>query len=139
MRMDKKGDIGFMEAMAAAMAVTLVLTAFIGAVAIHAGGQEDVARGVDIDALADRISISDGRIEGDLGEELRFQIQIGGVRGASVRCESAPGPSGGPRFEGRLYFLAGTAEGAMSVERKLCSVEYDGGTALVNLEVTTWR
>lgn len=107
MRMDKKGDIGFMEAMAAAMAVTLVLTAFIGAVAIHAGGQEDVARGVDIDALADRISISDGRIEGDLGEELRFQIQIGGVGGHRSVANPRPAPRGDPDSRAGFIFRPG--------------------------------
>mgnify|MGYP000846020663 FL=1 len=139
MRMDKKGDIGFMEAMAAAMAVTLVLTAFIGSAAILAGGHTVASRDIDIEALADRIRISDGRIEGDLGEELRSQVEIAGIRGASVCCESAPGASGEPRFQGRLYFSAGISEGVMSTERRLCPVEYDGGTALVNMEVTTWR
>lgn len=139
MRMDRKGDIGFMEAMAAAMAVTLVLTAFLGAAAVHAAGQEVAARGIDVEALADKISISDGMMEGDLGDELRLQIEISGLRGASVCCESAPGPTGEPRFRGRLYFSAGISDGAMSTERRLCPVEYEGGTVLVNMEVTTWR
>lgn len=138
MRMNRKGDIGFMEAMAAAMAVTLVLTAFIGATAIYAIETDVSKRDINIDSLADGIRIADGRIEGDLQDELQSQIDLRGIGGASVMCTSVPDSAGEPRFEGRLYFSAGTFEGTMSMERRICSVDYAGGTALVNLEVRIW-
>lgn len=138
MRMNRKGDIGFMEAMAAAMTVTLVLTAFIGATAIYALETDVENRALDIDSLAGGIRIADGRIEGDLQGELQSQMDLKGIRGASVMCTSVPDSAGEPRFEGRLYFSAGTFEGTMSTERRICSVDHAGGTALVNLEVRTW-
>lgn len=128
-----------MEAMAAAMAVTLVLTAFIGAAAIFATETEIEKRDLNIDDLADLIRIRDGVLEGDLQNELSSQLDLKSIKGASIRCTPVPGPEGDPMFEGELYFFAGTQDGNMSVERRLYSVDTEGGTALVNLEVRIWN
>lgn len=139
MRMDKKGDIGFMEAMVAAMAVSIILAAFIGMVALKAC-ETDIDPGeLDIDVIIGHITVSEGMIQGDMQDELERQIIKAHINGASIKCTSTPNKDNDPVLNGELFFTAGTLIGQLSTERKLFSIDTDGGSILINVEVKIWK
>ena len=139
MRMDKKGDIGFMEAMTGAMAVTIILAAFIGAVALKVCETDIDPRDFDIDAIANFIVISEDMIQGDLQNELEKQVIKAQIKGASIKCTSVPDKNGNPTLNGELFFIAGILDGELSTERKLFSIDTDNGSMLINVEVKVWK
>lgn len=139
MRLDRRGDIGFMEAMVAAMTVTVVLAAFIGAVALKAQYSEISPGQVDIGSLTRHITVSDEGLEGDLQEELDRQLEKYRLNGASIRCVSVPGTDGTPAVDGELFFHTGHESGELHTERRLCPAYTDDGFILLNVEVKVWR
>lgn len=139
MRMNGRGDIGFMEAMSAAMVVTLVLTAFVGAFSLHTAENEYRSAGLDTERFESSIYIADGNLAGDITDELEKQLERTGIKGATVRFAPAPGYGGTLSVSGTLFFEAGEKTGNVSTERKLVSVSGDGITVPVNMEVMTWR
>ena len=139
MRMDRKGDIGFMEAMAAAMAVTIILAAFIGVVALRAYETEIDSRDLDVEAIAKCVTVSKGMIQGDLQDDLERQLIKAHLNGASIKCTPVPDKDGRPTLNGELFFVAGTLNGQLSTERKLFSIYTDEGYLLINVEVKVWK
>lgn len=139
MRMDRKGDIGFMEAMAAAMAVTIILAAFIGVVALRAYETEIDSRDLDVEAIAKCVTVSKGVIQGDLQDDLERQLIKAHVNGASIKFTPVPDKDGHPTLNGELFFVAGTLNGQLFTERKLFSVYTDEGYVLINVEVKVWK
>ncbi len=138
MRLDRRGDIGFMEAMVAAMTITIVLAAFIGAVALKVHDAEMSPGHIDTDSLIRHITVSD-EVEGDLQQELESQLVKYRLNGASIKCVSVPGTDGKPAIGGELFFFAGSESGELDTERRLCSVDTDDGFILLNVEVRVWR
>lgn len=135
---NNRGDIGFMEAMVAAMAVTVVLAAFTGAVALKAF-ESDLRPGYpDLRELANSLYVSDNEICGDLEEELEIILANKGINGISVSFVPVPDREGNPAVGGELHFTAGAEHGNISTERILCSVKKDDGNILVNGELIVW-
>lgn len=139
MRPDRRGDIGFMEAMVAAITVTVVLAAFIGAVALKVYDSEISPGQIDVGSLTRHITVSDRGLEGDLQEELDMQLEKYRLNGASIRCVSVPGTDGRPAIDGELFFYTGHESGELYTERRLCPVDTDDGFILLNVEVKVWR
>jgi hypothetical protein len=135
---NRRGDIGFMEAMVAAMAVTVVLAAFTGVV-VSKVFVSDLRPGYpDIREMADSLYVSDGEIQGNLDEELEIILMRTGLNGISVSFVPVPDKDGNPVVGGELYFSAGNERGHVSTERILCSVSKDGGNVLVRGELRVW-
>lgn len=91
MKMDRKGDIGFLEAIMATMMVCMVLTAFTGFLAGETMQDAAEIPGFDRSA-ADGVTVVDGAYRGDLTAALQQQADRWGYAGLTVRCY-APGDS----------------------------------------------
>lgn len=139
MRMDRKGDIGFMEAMVAAMTVTIILAAFMGVVALKVSETEIDSRDLDIEAIARCVTVSKGMIQGDIQDELERQLIKAHINGASIKCTPVPDKDGCSTLNGELFFVAGTLNGHLSTERKLFSIDTGNGCSLINVEVKVWK
>jgi len=112
MRFDRKGELGFPEAIMAAMVVTLVLTLYMGLFALNTadnGGGPDVH--VDHRIFND-LFLEDGKIAGDVELHLISEMERHGFRGISFVCE-VPGELG---FEDR-HTVIGSMDGNISSER----------------------
>ena len=135
---DNRGDIGFMEAMVAAMAVTVVLTAFTGAVALKAF-ESDLRPGhPDLRELANHLYVQDNEIQGDLEKEIEIILAHRGINGISVSFVPVTDMNGNPVVDGELHFTAGKEHGNVVTERILCSVKKGDGSILVNGEMMVW-
>jgi len=121
---DRRGDIGFLEALVATMAVIMVLTAFTGFLA--AMTLEDAAEipGFDRNA-ADGITIADRAYTGDLGSALQKEMDRWGYAGITVRCY-APGS---PELGAGIWSL-GALTGGIAGDRWLADVKADDGTVV---------
>ncbi|MDR3206020.1 MAG: hypothetical protein LBT41_02840 [Candidatus Methanoplasma sp.] len=121
----RKGGLGFPEAMMAAMAVILVLTAYIGFFAAERGveAEPEFDRG-----LAAGVTIEDGELSGDLDNDLAAFMERHGYRGVMLRCRAPGGMA-----SGILEFGAGSMEGIIFGERFLKAVESDDGRTVTVL------
>ncbi len=135
---NNRGDIGFMEAMVAAMAVTVVLAAFIGAAGPRIFESDFRTYYPDIHEMAELLYVSDNEIRGDLDEELEIILMRTGINGISVSFIPVSDKDGNPVVGGELNFTAGNEHGNVSTERALCSVIKDGGKILVRGEIKVW-
>jgi hypothetical protein len=111
MRFNKRGDLGFPEAIMAAMAVTLSLTLYMGVVVLSAAEEEDSFATVDHRIFSD-LSLSDGEVAGDIEMRLIAEMERHGYKGITFICE-VPGELG---FEGKRTTI-GNMEGRISSER----------------------
>ena len=131
MRFNRKGELGFPEAIMAAMIVTLVLTLYIGLFALNAaddGGGPDVH--IDHRILGD-LTLEDGEITGDIEARLVSEMDRHSYRGVSVICE-VPGDLG---FADR-HIKIGSMDGKISSERFVfLMVSTDGRTIPAIAEV----
>ncbi|MCL2509811.1 MAG: hypothetical protein FWF07_01880 [Methanomassiliicoccaceae archaeon] len=112
MKLNRKGEIGFPEAIMAAMIVTLVLTMYLGLFAFNAaedsGGPE-----VHIDhRIFKDLTLENGEIAGDIELRLAEEMERHGFRGVSVICE-IPGDLGFPDRN----IVIGNMDGLISGER----------------------
>lgn len=128
-----------MEAMAGAMAVTIILAAFVGIVALKACETDIDSRALDINAIANCIVISEDMILGDIQDELERQVIKSRINGASIKCTPVPDKYGNPTLNGELFFSTGTLNGQLSTERKLFSIDSENGPILINMEVKVWK
>jgi len=112
MRMNKKGDIGFLEAIMAVMLVTIALSAYLGIFVLNATEDAYEPEKIDRD-IVNTLCIEDNRIEGDLIPELERIIEQKGYRGITVRCY-VPGD-----LAITEEFHSGSMEGHISGERFL--------------------
>lgn len=83
---NRRGDIGFLEAMVSAMAVCLVLSVFLAALAADVLAEEDGdPPGFDW-SITDRSEIHGGRVVSDIGERLPAIASREKLCGITVRC-----------------------------------------------------
>ncbi|MDR2698445.1 MAG: hypothetical protein LBB30_02040 [Candidatus Methanoplasma sp.] len=131
MKLDRRGDLGFPEAIMAAMIVTLSLTMYMGLFVLSSandgGGPE-----VRVDhRIFGGLTLEDGEIVGDIEMRLITEAERHGFRGITIICE-VPGDLG---FEGRRIAV-GSTDGSISSERFLLSLKgTDGRTVPAVIEV----
>ncbi|MCL2032596.1 MAG: hypothetical protein FWG96_04955 [Methanomassiliicoccaceae archaeon] len=114
MRFNKRGELGFPEAMMAVMIVTLSLTAYLGLFALNAANNESGAA-VHVDhRIFDNLVLNNGEVAGDIEMQLVSEAERHGYRGISVICE-VPGGLG---FKG-MSVRIGDMDGMISSERFL--------------------
>jgi len=112
MRFDKRGDMGFPEAIMAAMIVTLSLTLYLGLFALTSIN-EDSDPAVRVDhRIFSGLSLEDGEIVGDIEIRLISEAERHGFKGITVICE-VPGELG---FKDRRISV-GSMEGNINSER----------------------
>ena len=119
---NRKGELGFPEAIMAAMIVTLVLTMYMGLFALNAaddGGGPDVH--INHRIFGD-LTLENGEISGDIEMRLVTEMERHGFKGISFMCE-VPGELGfadknlvvgsmnGNLNSERFIFLLGSADG----------------------------
>jgi len=122
MKLNRKGELGFPEAIMAAMIVTLVLTMYMGLFALNAandGGGQDVH--INHRIFGD-LTLENGEISGDIEMRLVSEMERHGFKGISFICE-VPGELGfadknlvvgnmnGSLSSERFIFLLGSADG----------------------------
>jgi len=131
MKLNRRGDLGFPEAIMAAMIVTLSLTLYMGLFALNAadggGGPE-----VRVDhRIFGGLTLEDGEIAGDIEMRLITEMERHGFRGITVIC-SVPGDLG---FKDRRIAV-GSMDGKIGSERFLFSMKgADGRIVPVVIEV----
>ncbi|MDR1690896.1 MAG: hypothetical protein LBR42_03500 [Candidatus Methanoplasma sp.] len=112
MRFNKRGGLGFPEAIVAAMIVTLSLSAYLGLVALNAANEYEGSE-MHIDhRMFDGLTLEDGKIVGDIEPSLTSEAERHGYRGVSFRCE-VPGGLG---FE-TVSFMIGDMDGNITSKR----------------------
>lgn len=122
MKMNRKGNFGFPEAMIAVMVVTLSLTAYIGVLAISVADEHS-----DMDVMIDermhnRLSLDNDGIVGDIENDLITAMERYGYRGITVKYH-VPGYTD---IES-VSFSVGSMEGDLASERTLFLLNsYDG-------------
>ncbi|MCQ2079886.1 MAG: hypothetical protein MJZ38_07530 [archaeon] len=132
MKIDRRGDIGFMEAMAGAMTVCIVMLGFCSFVMTDAMADHTPQHTFDWD-LVDGICLDgEGRYTLDRTSELEAYAEENGLAGISVDI-SAGSASG----VGTLHIDVGKTSGMHIGERKLVSVSTEDGRSVPTLvEVT---
>ena len=131
MRLNRKGELGFPEAIMAAMIVTLVLTLYLGLFALNAA-EEGGGSDVHIDhRVFGGLSLEDGEIAGDIELRLVSEMERHGLKGISFVCE-VPGELG---FADRSL-VVGNMNGSISSERFIFLLgSADGRTVPAVIEV----
>ena len=120
MRLDKRGDLGFPEAMMAVMIVTLVLSMYIGIFVLNVANEETSDTQVDKD-IVKGLTIRDGRIEGDITMKMVAVSEIEGYRGIVLRCIVPGGLAENEEFS------VGNMDGHITSERFLRNLPSDDG------------
>lgn len=86
MKLNKKGEGGFMEAMAAVMVVTIALTSFMGLLAYSE--LPTTEKSVEIDTtFLNSLKIDDGVIVGDIHDELQYIADTNGIETITVNVK----------------------------------------------------
>jgi len=131
MRMNRKGSLGFPEAIMAAMIVTLTLTMYMGILVLNVSDDHNGPE-VNIDhRIFEGLTLVDGEIAGDIEGKLISAMERHGYKGVSVTCE-VPGELG---FEG-MHLVIGKMDGKIGCERfPLLLSCTDGRTIPVVIEV----
>ena len=125
MKFNRKGELGFPEAIMAAMIVTLALTMYIGLFVLNTADGNDTA-GVSVDhRIFGGLVLEDGEVAGDIETPLISEMERHGFRGISFLCE-IPGDLG---FKSR-HVVVGDMEGSISSERFLFSLTSADGRIL---------
>jgi hypothetical protein len=119
MKINRKGDLGFPEAIMSVMVVTLVLTAYIGMFALDNARSDTHAPDSDRN-IVNGITIVDRTVSGDIVQELTAFIEKNGYRGMMVRC-IVPGNLA----EVGIEFAAGNMDGQVTGERFIRSIPSD--------------
>lgn len=133
MRLNRRGDIGFPEAMMAVMIVTVVLMAYLGVFAAGAADRTDAAPEFDRRITAGA-RIASGELILDAEDRMAGFIEKNGCRGLTVRC-SIPGNSWVETAE----FFSGTLDGRISGEKYTQSIKSDEGRIFTAVfEVGIW-
>jgi hypothetical protein len=122
MRLNKRGDLGFPEAIMAAMIVTLALTMYIGYFALNTVGNESGPE-VRVDhRIFENLSLRDGEVVGDIEIQLISEAERHGYRGISFTCE-VPGGLG---IKGKSLCI-GNMDGKIDSERFLLQLKSSDG------------
>ncbi|MDR1405030.1 MAG: hypothetical protein LBJ20_05645 [Candidatus Methanoplasma sp.] len=133
MKFNRKGGLGFTEAIMAAMIVTLSLTAYMGLIAIDLlDDSKEPEMNVD-HRIFRGLTLSDGKITGDIESDLVSEMERHGYKGVYFSCE-VPGDLG---FE-KISITTGEMKDNVINERFLLNlISSDGRTipAVVELAV----
>lgn len=124
MKFNRKGDIGFPEAIMAVMIVTLVLSIYVGVFAFTSANDPEDDPVVDRD-LTDGLIIENQKITGNMTEKITASCERNGYRGIMIRCH-APGDLNIEPLE----YQIGTMDGDVSGERFLKTIPSDDGRAI---------
>lgn len=125
MRLNKKGELGFPEAIMAAMIVTLVLSLYMGLLVLNTA-DENSEPDVRIDhRIFGSLVLDGGEIAGDIEMRLTSEMERHGLRGISFICE-VPGELG---FAGR-HILVGNMDGNIGSERFIHMLKATDGRIL---------
>jgi hypothetical protein len=130
MHLDRKGEAGFMEAILAAMVVTVALTGFMGLLALNSASEDVPSVDVDIDTF-DGLGIVDGKIAwtGDEGPSVPE-----GICGIRLTVSAVGGI-----MDGEFVISDGECEGLRECKVGTAIIGSDDGRAvLCNYEVETW-
>ena len=130
---DRKGVGGFMEAMVAMMIVLIAVTVFIGLFAYHQLPEND---SVSIDTSYLEFSIVDGRISGDITEEMQETCIKYDLKG--IRVDISPV---GNLFDDSKRFTYGSTDSDNITSEKGTLRLYgnDGSSVLATYEVVYWH
>jgi len=121
MKVGRRGDIGFLEAIMATMMVCMVLTAFTGFLAGET--MQEAAEIPSFDRTSTYgVTITDGAYRGDLTAALQQQADRWGYAGLTIRCYS---PGNSTLTEGNWHI--GSMTGGMTGDRFLRDVPADDG------------
>ena len=120
MRLNKKGEGGFMEAMVAVMAVIITLTAFLSFLALSISYDDEDDPDIPLDLL-DHVHIVNGKIEADIEERMDIIINRYGYAGMRVILSTA-----GSVFDSSLTVNAGITESDI--------IRSKGGTMIVKAD-----
>ncbi len=130
---DRKGVGGFMEAMFAMMIVLIAVTAFIGVFAYH---QLPENNNVSIDTSCFRFSVEDGKLTGDISDELEKTREKYNLKGIRVDIKPI-----GILFDDSERFMCGSIDSDnITSESGTLRIEgNDGSSVLATYEVVYWH
>ncbi len=122
MESDRRGDIGFPEAVMGAAAVCVVLICFLAfAYGLLAAGESDGLSTHDINTLSDSLSLQSGSYTLD-GSRLEDRVSALDLAGVSVTAEASGIDSIPP-----CSWDSGEVSGEYSLRRSLVNVDSDDG------------
>jgi len=124
MKMNRKGDIGFPEAMMAVMLVTLVLMAYLVVFAYNNDGHDDADPDFDRD-IVEYITIENGIAKGDLTDAMQGYLEHNNYRGITILCHIP-----GELAVCELTFMVGDMDGDIFSERFVKSIGSNGGEVI---------
>lgn len=131
MRLDKKGDLGFPEAILAVMIVTLVLMIYLGAFVIQTGTEDDESPELD-DEILSGISIRDNEFTANIDDGLYKFLERNDYKGIKIECWTP-----GNLIESHYSHLLGNMDGKLQEEHYLKTISSDDGRMIpVIFEVT---
>ena len=130
---DRKGIGGYMESLVALMAVTVMLTSFLGMLSYSELGKERNSIELDTDFIED-LKLDDGKITGDTDSLMRF-VDKYDLNGARLKVDVT-----GNLCNASLERLYGTADGNNADCRNgTFSIQSDDGrTFVASYEVVFW-
>lgn len=129
MRMNRKGDIGFMEAMAGAMAVCVAMIAFVAFVSADVVDSQQKDIEFDWSYIQD-ISVEEGKVRINFSSDPVTFMESNGLTGIFIKTVTSKNSD----VTGTEYGF-GTDENLHSIERKLFSVKNGQETIPVSVEV----
>jgi len=131
MRLDKKGDLGFPEAILAVMIVTLVLMIYLGAFVIQTGAEDRKGPELD-DGILSGITIHDDEFIADIDDELYKFLEKNDYKGIKIECWT-PGDLIGSHYS----HMMGTIDGTLQERHYLKTISSNDGRMIpVIFEVT---
>ena len=123
MKMNKRGDLGFPEAIMAVMLVTLALSAYMGVFVLSTINDNEDHTFIDR-SITDKLTVECDVIEGDIIPELEKMTAQKGYRGITVRCYVPSHPID------PIEFAVGSMDGKITSERFLRTLNSDDGRIL---------
>lgn len=121
MKFNKRGDIGFFEAMMATMVVIIVLMAYMGIIAFDSTRTETDEPDFD-ETILENISIKNSKIVGDIEKNLISLMERNGYQGITILC-SVPGNFKYPDTK----YVVGEMNVSIFSEKILKSIDTDNG------------
>ncbi|MDR0309723.1 MAG: hypothetical protein LBH88_03075 [Candidatus Methanoplasma sp.] len=122
MKFNRRGDLGFPEAIMAAMIVTLSLTAYMGLFALNIADDGNISVTSIDHRTFSCLSLADGEIAGDIESRLVSEMERRGLNGISFICE-VPGGFG---YSSRSVTV-GNMDGRIDCERFLFTLKSQDG------------
>lgn len=134
MKMNRRGETGFMGSILAVMVVSVALTAFLGILSYTDLSLQERTFEPDL-RFADRLELSEGEITGDYSEEMLRFIERCDLNGVRLKVSVA-----GPLSDASIDETFGTPSGSNAESRKgTTSISSDDGrTYAASFEVIYW-